>query len=63
MEWFKKHSDTVMVLGAILGVGMWMNGQFNDLKKDNAVIKTVLIMKGIMPSDLAINDAKSQEKK
>ena len=53
MELFKKHVDTVIVLGAILGSMLWMNGKFNDLEKDIVMIKTVLIMKNIMPTELA----------
>lgn len=63
MEWFKKHVDTVIVLGAILSSVLWMNGKFadidkrfSDVERDMAVIKTVLIMKNIMPSELAVNE-------
>ena len=61
MDWFKKHTDTVIVLGAILSSVMWMNGKFNEidsrfsaLEKDVAVMKTVLFMKGILPTELAV---------
>lgn len=53
MEWFKKHVDTVIILGSILSSVVWMNGKFNELEKDILVIKTVLILKNIMPSELA----------
>lgn len=53
MEWFRKHTDTVIILGAFAGAVLWMNGKFNDMEKDLAVIKTVLVLKNIMPSDLA----------
>ena len=53
MDWFKKHVDTVIVLGGILASVLWMNGEFNSLKKDITVIKTVLILKNIMPIELA----------
>ena len=60
MEWFKKHTDTVIILGGILASVFWMNGKFSevdkrfsDLEKDAAIIKTVLIMKQIMPPELA----------
>jgi hypothetical protein len=55
MEWLKKHTDTVMILGAMLGGMIWMNGKFNKIEQDMAVVKTVLIMKGIMPNELASN--------
>ena len=53
MDWFKKHVDTVVVLGAIVSSLVWMNGKFGELEKDIAIIKTVLIMKQIMPCELA----------
>jgi hypothetical protein len=53
MDWIKKHSDTVIVLSAIITSMLWLNGKFNDLEKDMVVLKTVLIMKDIMPRELA----------
>ena len=53
MEWFKKHVDTVIILGGILTSIIWMNAKFNNIEKDIAVIKAVLIMKNIMPQELA----------
>ena len=59
-EWFNKHVDTAIVLTAIFSSFLWMGGKFTDisdrfsaLEKDVAVIKTVLVMKGVMPSELA----------
>ena len=57
-NWFKKHADTVIVLSAICGSFLWMNGKFNALEKDITVIKTVLIMKNILPTELAAVEAK-----
>jgi len=54
MEWFKKHVDTVIVLGALFGGFLWINGKFNALDKDITIIKTVLIVKGVMPRELAV---------
>ena len=61
MEWFKKHVDTMAILAGLLSSVLWMNGKFtdvdkrfNELEKDITVIKTVLVMKNIMPSELAI---------
>jgi len=56
MDWMKKHVDTVIILGAIITSMLWMNGKFNEIEKDIAVIKTVLIMKQIMPVELAKHD-------
>lgn len=53
MEWFKKHVDTVIILGAFAGSLLWMNGKFNQIDKDLKIIKTVLILKQIMPVELA----------
>lgn len=78
MDWFKKHVDTVIILGAFGASVLWMNGKFNEvdcrfhevdnrfsklekefdkrfneLEKDIDKIKTVLILKHIMPTELA----------
>ncbi len=45
--------NTVIILSAFAASLIWMNGKFNDLEKDMAVIKAVLIMKNIMPVELA----------
>jgi hypothetical protein len=59
-EWMSKHADTITVMTALFGIVMWMNSQFNQidrnlaaLEKDIAVIKTVLIVKNIMTSEIA----------
>lgn len=53
MDWFKKHTDTVIILTAFAASLIWMNGKFNEIEKDMAVIKAVLVMKNIMPAELA----------
>ena len=60
MDWMKKHVDTVIVLSGILASVFWMNGKFTqvdnrfmEMEKDLLVIKTVLVMKNIMPTELA----------
>lgn len=60
MDWFKKHVDTVIVLGGILTSVLWMNAKFSLLEKEIAVIKTVLIMKNIYPSELALKNQNNQ---
>jgi len=59
-NWFSKHADTLVVIGAIVGSILWMNGKFNDVDKDLAsirldinTIKTILVVKGIYPNELA----------
>jgi hypothetical protein len=53
MEWIKKHTDLIVMLTAFASAMLWMNGKFNDIEKDIAVMKTVLIMRNIMPVELA----------
>ena len=53
MDWLKKHVDTVIVLGGILSSVLWMNSKFSELDKEITIIKTVLIMRNIMPVELA----------
>lgn len=53
MEWLKKHTDLLIILSVYATGFLWMNGKFNEIEKDLAIMKTVLIMKNIMPSDLA----------
>lgn len=60
MDWIKKHVDTVIILTAFGSAVLWMSGKFNDVEKDIAslrtdiaVMKTVLIMKNIMPVEMA----------
>lgn len=67
MNWIKQHVDTVIVLGGILSSVLWMNSRFNELEKDInnlkteiAIIKTVMIMKNIMPAELACKDISSK---
>ena len=56
MDWFKKHADTAIVIGAIVSSMLWMNGKFNVIERDMAILKTVLVMRGIMPQELANKD-------
>jgi hypothetical protein len=63
MDWFSKH--VVVILGAVIVSMIWMNTKFNDIdkrfneiEKDIVMIKTTLILKNIMPKELAQNDQK-----
>lgn len=67
MDWIKTHTDTVIVLGALLSTVLWMNCQFNSIdnkfsqvEKELAIIKTVLVMKNIMPSDMACKEVEKR---
>ena len=60
MDWIKKHVDTVIILTAFGTSVLWMNGKFNDvdkrfneIEKDISLMKTVLILKNIMPAEFA----------
>ena len=53
MEWFKKHVDTVIILTAFGSAILWMNGRFNEIERELTIVKTVLIVKKIMPIELA----------
>jgi len=68
MEWFKKHTDTVIILTGIISSVLWMNVKFNDIdknfskmEKEIAIVKTVLIMQKIMPAELASMDLKKKD--
>jgi hypothetical protein len=58
MDNIKKHLDTIIILTAFAGAMLWMNGKFNDLEKDIVMIKTTLILKNIMPKELAKTEEK-----
>jgi hypothetical protein len=60
MDRFKKHVDTVIILGGILTSLIWVNNKFNNLEKDVAVIKAVMILKNILPQELA-KEVKTEE--
>lgn len=60
MNWFRRRAETITVLIALSSCFIWMNSRFNeierelgDLKKEVAIVKTVMIMKQIMPCELA----------
>ncbi len=58
ISWFTKHVDTIVILGAFATSILWMNGKFNELEKDITIIKTVLVIKNIMPSEMAQKEGK-----
>lgn len=73
-NWFKKHADTVMILSAFAACVLWINGKFNDIDKEISIlrieistirsevsiVKTVLLMKNILPSELTKNGEEKQ---
>jgi hypothetical protein len=42
MEWVKKHADTVLVLGGILGAAIWMNSGLHNLERRISEVKSDL---------------------
>lgn len=62
MNLISKHADTVVVLSAMFAAFLWMNNKFNTIEKDISVIKTVMIMNGHFPKELAIVDVQKMEK-
>jgi hypothetical protein len=54
MDWFKKHADTIVILGSFALCFWTMNEKINVIEKDITIIKTVLVMKNIMPSEMAV---------
>ena len=65
-NWFKKHSETIAVIIALLSGFLWMDSKMDSkfdkvdsrlcaLEKEMAIIKTVLTMKNILPSELCSN--------
>jgi len=58
MEWFKKHADTIAILGTFALCFWNLNEKINAIEKDVSVIKTVLILKNIMPPDLCVIENK-----
>lgn len=60
MNWFRKHADTLAIIGTFCAAFVWIDGKFDKIdgrftamERDMAIIKTVLIMKQIMPCELA----------
>lgn len=60
MTWFKQHADTIAILATFCAAFVWIDGKFDRIddrfsfiEKDVAIIKTVFIMKQIMPCELA----------
>jgi len=63
MDWFKKHADTIIILATLFGSFTWMNGKFHDidqrfafLEREVSMIKMVLLVKDIMPGELATKE-------
>jgi hypothetical protein len=53
MEWFKKHADTIVILSSFALCFWTLNEKIGQIEKDVTMIKTVLILKNIMPVEMA----------
>lgn len=62
LSWLKKHADTIVILGVFASAFWNLNEKISAIEKDMAIVKTVLIMKNIMPTDLC-KVAQPEEKK
>lgn len=54
MDWTHRYGSVLAIMAALAGGFLWMNSKFNAIEKDVAIIKTVMIMKEIMPRELAV---------
>jgi hypothetical protein len=55
-NWFKEHADTITIVSTFIACFWMLNSRISVIEKDLTVIKTVLCMKNIMPSELAKSD-------
>ena len=53
MEWFKNHADTIAILSTFAFCFWNLNEKINQIDKEVAIIKTVMILKNILPYELA----------
>jgi hypothetical protein len=58
MDWFKKHADTVVILGSFALCFWTVNEKINSLEKDVLIIKTILVTQKILPNELLANEGK-----
>ena len=58
---FKKHMDTVLIMGAILSSFLWMQNKFSSLEKDITIIKTVLITKNFIQPEVFARQENNKE--
>ena len=65
MDWLKQHGDTIVILSTFAVCFWTLNEKIMQIDKDLTIIKTVLVLKNIMPSELCKNSetSKVEEKK
>jgi len=52
MDWFKQHADTIAIITTFVLCFWHLNEKIVQLDKDVAIIKTVMVLKNIMPDQL-----------
>lgn len=57
-EYAETISICLTIVASILGSCLWINSKFTEIEKDIAIIKTVLVMKQILPAELAKHEDK-----
>lgn len=73
MEWIRKHADSVAVIGSVVvataviltsihSVRIDLQKDIAKLDKEVAVMKAVMIMKGVMPHDLVAANHQEERK-
>jgi hypothetical protein len=62
-NFLKKHADTISIIISIIIAMGWINTKFTSvenkivtLEKEMAIVKTVLFMQKILPSELVANE-------
>jgi len=58
MEWFKNHADTIAIISSFAFCFWNLNEKINHIDKEVAIVKTVLILKNILPNELAVKEEK-----
>lgn len=60
MDLIRKHAETLKILGGVatglIFSCMWINGKFNEVNTRLTKIETVLVMRGIMPQEMASSE-------
>ncbi len=55
-RWFSRHIDTIVVIFTVVtGFFMFYNKldtRISNIEKDMAIVKTILIMKGLAPAEI-----------
>ena len=61
MEWLKQHADTLVILSSFALCFWTLNEKINSIDKDLAVIKTVMVMRKMMPAEICQNYSEKEK--